>query len=142
MGPQLLKVFIDYALQDRKRQEFSTQDAQYRRQITVLKQQHSKLIEESYQQYQLHQEKEREYARKLESEITRQTAQLREANARLEKSNRLKSEFLANMSHELRTPMNAIIGFSELLAETALTGDQKEYCQIIRHSATALLTLI
>jgi len=42
-------------------------------------------------------------------------------------ANRAKSEFLANMSHEFRTPMNAIMGFSEVLAETELSEEQAGY---------------
>lgn len=57
-------------------------------------------------------------------------------------SARMKSEFVANMSHEIRTPLNAIIGLSELLADTEPTEIQKRYLRTLTDSGELLLTLI
>jgi len=71
--------------------------------------------------------------------------QMAEANVALYESNRLKSEFLANVSHELRTPLNSILGFAELLRESAgagLEGKTTRYIQNILTSGRNLLDLI
>ena len=65
------------------------------------------------------------------------------AKEKAEESDRLKTSFLANMSHEIRTPMNGILGFTELLKEPNLSGnDQKFYIQVIEESGARMLNLM
>jgi hypothetical protein len=72
-----------------------------------------------------------------------QASELIKAKEQAEKSDHLKSSFLANMSHEIRTPMNGIIGFTELLKEPNLTGEeQQEFIRIIQISGERMLNTI
>jgi len=77
------------------------------------------------------------------TERKKMIALLNEAKAKAEENDKLKSAFLANMSHEIRTPMNGILGFSELLKEPMISGEEQEkYISIIQKSGVRLLNII
>ena len=88
--------------------------------------------------------------------VSAEARTLAEANRELERKNREldeargqalaaasnRSAFIANISHEIRTPLNAVLGMIELLGETELNREQREWLHLVEHSGQQLLHLV
>src|SRR5471032_455760 len=74
----------------------------------------------------------------------RKEAELRQAASeqRADAASRAKSAFVANISHEIRTPMNAVLGIAQLLGNTPLRDDQRDYLDIIQASGLSLIAIL
>lgn len=72
----------------------------------------------------------------------RNVDELKKAKERAERAEKNKSTFLANMSHEIRTPMNGILGLTDLVLHSDISGQKRTYLQMIQSSADRLLKLI
>ncbi|MCB1182175.1 PAS domain S-box protein [bacterium] len=76
------------------------------------------------------------------TELKRLQDELVTARQAADAANAAKSAFLANMSHEIRTPFNAILGFTQLLLDSQLPTEAREYLEIVEESAEQLLSLV
>ncbi len=110
-----------------------------------------KILEAGASDYILHPIVRQEALTRIGTVISNQSARslldvspplLNSTGMEVQRSNNIKNEFLARINHEIRTPMNGVIGMTNLLLESPLSTEQREYAETIHHSGQILLSLL